>query len=371
MKRRGARTFPTARSRKCITIFSLTFVAWHFCRVGVLSNVREQAKSDELLDSALRILSPCGIKLPVEKRCVRLLHGMREVRAGLGHQIAELVFFAQLSKLFRATYVHEPFQNIKSDHKTSYQFVNQFLGLHSLRQKLDIDLAKLRVVHLNDTENMDCNVVFMGGFRSCPGGDCFLSPVMRHAYANFAPCLREHSMQHGYWSHSNPYTKETFNVFWHVRIGDRIPHGVNDPYFENIHAGLKSLINSLQNVHHHVCGQWQTSRYNIREQFILKFRRFLHNDNVHFPVLNLEDTMLHMLHANILIGSGSSLSSVVPLFSNKPLYLNVQPKHGWNFLAEDALEAVQITNDGHIVTPMVEIQRIMEQKLLEINHGAL
>ena len=92
MKRRGARTFPTARSRKCITIFSLTFVAWHFCRVGVLSNVREQAKSDELLDSALRILSPCGIKLPVEKRCVRLLHGMREVRAGLGHQIAELVF---------------------------------------------------------------------------------------------------------------------------------------------------------------------------------------------------------------------------------------------------------------------------------------
>ena len=57
-----------------------------------------------------------------------------------------------------------------------------------------------------------------------------------------------------------------------------------------------------------------------------------------FADLSTEATFLYMMHADLLIGSGSSMPSVAALFSNKVVYINSEPtkagQKGWGFLGE-------------------------------------
>ena len=211
---------------------------------------------------------------------------------------------------------------------------------------------------------MECGVLFEGGFRDCPGADCFQTPLMRSVFANFAPCLRHLSTRDGTWRDDNPYKDHTFNVVWHVRVGDRVPRDIHDMYFQNIYKGMSSIFDLVPVVNHYVIGDWFSTSAHQHRAFKSKFTELLGGDNVHFPRLSLKRALAYMLHASVLIGSGSSLSAIVPLFSDKPMYLNVKPKHGWNFLAEDAFDGVQVTGDGHVVTPVWEIKGIMRNKRL-------
>jgi len=304
----------------------------------------------------------CGINLKVNRSCTRVLHGVRESKAGLGHQISELVFFALLGKLYGAALRLEPFTNTPSDHKSSHGFANSFLGLNVIFKSLETHKG-LRINRLDDIENTDCGVVFEGSFRECPGGNCFKTPLMHDAFASFAPCFRLLSKRHGSWKKYDPYRKSTFNVFWHVRVGDRMPYGPRDDYFRNIYAGLETVLSSIPNVHHHICGEWNRIDRRMRDSFKLHFLRFLGVEKTHFIALSLKDSLAYMLHSDMLIGSGSSLSAIVPLFSEKPLYLNVKPKHGWNFFAEHFEEAIQVTDQGVILTPTWELQRLLVSRI--------
>lgn len=317
------------------------------------------------LTSSLKSYEQCGLSLKVNMSCPRVLHAVREVRAGLGHQLSELVFFAQLSKYYGATLVIEPFSSKLSSHGSSHLFVNSFLGLQNILSDLDVRSLKLNSTLLSDVSNEECGVLFEGGFRDCPGADCFQTPLMRSVFANFAPCLRYLSTRDGTWRDNNPYKDHTFNVVWHVRVGDRVPHDIHDVYFQNIYAGMRSIFDLAPVVHHYVLGDWFSTGAHKRQAFKSKFTELLGSDNVHFPRLSLKETLTYMLHASVLIGSGSSLSAIVPLFSDKPMYLNVKPKHGWNFLAEDAFDGVQVTGDGHVVTPTWEMRSIMRNKRLD------
>ena len=80
------------------------------------------------LTSSLKSYEQCGLSLKINTSCPRVLHATREARAGLGHQLSELVFFAQLSKYYGATLVLEPFSAQPSSHGSSHLFVNSFLG---------------------------------------------------------------------------------------------------------------------------------------------------------------------------------------------------------------------------------------------------
>ena len=73
--------------------------------------------------------------------------------------------------------------------------------------------------------------------------------------------------------------------------------------------------------------------------------------------LSIEDSFLHMMHSDLLIGSGSTLPIVAGLFSTRTLYVNVKPKTGWNFLSDFLPEGLVTTDDGVILNPPEEIMR--------------
>ncbi len=335
-----------------LVIFALRF----FLRLRTTSQTESLTREAAV---ATQLLSACRIQLELSTSCARVLHGKREHRAGLGHQVSELVFFTRLSQLYGATLRLEPFGPYRSDHKSSHAFINSFLGLDVILRKLQASEGHLSTRALNATHSMECGVMFQGNFLECPGGNCFKSPIMHNAFNVVSPCFQALSKRYGNWENRNPYERYTFNVLWHVRVGDSMPHGPDDDFFRNVFDGLQPLLLSIPNVHHYICGEWNNVEHEIRLSFHSHFHEFLGSDNTHFLTLSLVDSLTYMMHSNMLIGSGSSLSAIVPLFSDKPLYVNVKPKHGWNFLAEHFGEAVQVSEEGRVLTPMWEIEHLI------------
>ena len=76
-----------------------------------------------------------------------------------------------------------------------------------------------------------------------------------------------------------------------------------------------------------------------------------------FLELEVEDTMLHFMHSDILIGSGSSLPVVAALFSDVTLYVNVMPKTGWNYFCEFIFDGLIADENGIVLNHVLEIQQ--------------
>ena len=308
-------------------------------------------------------LQDCGASLRVNPACIRVLRGRRTERAGLGHQLSEMVFFIHMSALHAATFAAEPFRRARSDHGTSYEFVNKMLGLNSLFSGQDF--SGLRVESMSNVEMDLCGVTLDGGYLDCPGGDCFSSPVMMGAFRRYTPCLQVLSHSRGTWPAFNPYSPslKTLNVVWHVRVGDRAPHSPDDEFFKNLFQTLYLYTKSTgKDCQHHLIGEWGKAGRGVKERYRVLFQEFLHGQRLRILDLDVKNSLLYMLHSDLLIGSGSSLSDIVPLFSHKPLYVNVQPKHGWNFLAEIQDNALIANSSGFIVTPISHFKSLMEAK---------
>ena len=134
-------------------------------------------------------------------------------------------------------------------------------------------------------------------------------------------------------------------------------------FFQNVFQTLHQYIKSAgKDCHHLLIGEWSKAGRGEKDRYHGLFQKFLLGQHLRLLNLNIKDTLLHMLHSDLLIGSGSSLSEIVPLFSHKPLYVNVQPKHGWNFLAEIQDNALIANSSGFIVTPISHFKSLMEAK---------
>ena len=338
-------------------------------------NGKQSAGHGNPFEDATRKLDPlheCGASLRINPACVRVLRGARWERAGLGHQLSEMVFFIHLSALHGAAFAIEPFRRKRSDHKVSHEFVNDVLGLHRLFT--DKEFNELEVQSMANIGTDACGVLLEGGFLDCPGGDCFKSPVMMGAFRKYTPCLQRLSQFYGMWPTLNPFrpSLQTLNVVWHVRVGDRSPHLSDDVFFRNLFDTLYYHTSSVgKQCHHHVLGEWSRIDSELREKYTAMFKDFLRGQPLRILNLDLKNTLLYMLHADLLVGSGSSLSEIVPLFSRKPLYVNVQPKHGWNFLAESQDDALNTNSSGFIVTPVTQFRKLLEAKALHAQGSIL
>ena len=77
---------------------------------------------------------------------------------------------------------------------------------------------------------------------------------------------------------------------------------------------------------------------------------------------DVEETFLYMMHADILVGSGSELPITAALFSSRTLYFNVEPKHGWNYLAEYVPGAV-VSTSGELLTSLYRVRRHLSRRI--------
>ena len=354
----------------CLVLFLFTSALRIFRTDPQHGLVQELIPRREAFEGVMRESDPlqdCGASLRINPACVRVLRGKREERAGLGHQLSEMVFYIHLSALHGGTYAIEPFKRLVSDHKVSHDFINGMLGLHDIFTVHEF--TELRVESMSNVTTDSCGVVLEGDYHDCPGGNCFESPVMMGAFRKYTPCLQRLSYRRGSWPASNPFppSLQVLNVVWHVRVGDRVPHLPDDEFFRNLFKTLYKHTDSVgKRCHHYVLGEWNKINHTLKSKYVSMFEGFSRGQRFRVLQLSLKDTLLHMLHADVLIGSGSSLSEIVPLFSWKPLYVNVQPKHGWNFLAEMQDDALNTNSSGFIVTPVAQFRKLLEAKTILI-----
>lgn len=182
------------------------------------------------------------------------LWGRLDAVAGLGHQLTEMLFYAQLAHVYMLPHVFEPFSSVTSVHLSSYDWAVDFFGLESTFRSLGSKVAKSTSVI--DEPQESCNHYLRPCSTQCDdslthsieefqkfSSNCFKSPLMYKLFANFAPCLRQSSMCYGNWvaqARSVQYDPSVVNVAWHIRVGDEHHYNSSSGYFRRVLSCLIS-----------------------------------------------------------------------------------------------------------------------------------
>jgi len=300
--------------------------------------------------------SACAAAFRHDKRCTRFLRIRRATSGGLGHQVSELVFGLHLAKSYGAILWHEMYKNESSYHEAiGYSFLGTTLGLDAFLQT-PLNSTQLTHVKLSDTVNTACNVAIEGAYTDCIDGDCFRSGALALAFQEQRPCLIEVGRTFGNWHSRSPYEdKNRFNLVWHVRLGDIEPHPPDDVFYSNMCQSLRPFLTSFADVRILFLSKWDVASSDVQNAYMTKLKCL--NYNYEFISPGVEDALLYMLHSDLIIGSGSSLPLVAATFSDKAIYVNVQPKHGWNFLADFLLDGLIARDNGLIVNHLHETRR--------------
>jgi hypothetical protein len=306
------------------------------------------------------------VKLDINDDCIRVLEFDRSTYAGLGHQISELVFSAYLSGRFNAALKASRFDRdvVAVHHSDNYGFINEFLGIDRFVSNSDLDTAGLKQIDVTDLTNQECGILYKGHWQRCEEDtDCFQSFLMQLAFSKLAPCFRSESFLNGKWKSASPFLQSEFEteIVWHIRVGDREPHPVGDPFYRNLFRDLNAVLQANKTRVHFIA-EWSILSTEKRHDY----QKFLeevmgHTWKMRFASLSLLETLAHMMHANLLIGSGSSLPTVAALFSDKPLYVNTAPKHGWHAQLE-FVDGLMARDDGRLLNHVYEVHNMLRRK---------
>lgn len=303
------------------------------------------------------------VLLTPNRDCLRILEFKQSFEFGLGHQLSELVFAAYLSRRFEAAMKFPRFDTdlISTHHNDDYSFVQDFLGLNMFTSNSDLNTSALMHAQLTDLSNQECNVVFKGAWNGCEeNSTCFHSFLVHSAFRQLAPCFRSASIRNGSWKSASPFPERAsgIHIVWHIRVGDVELHPAGDIFYKNLFDDLFSALHTTKVVLYFIA-EWRVLKAEERQAYEdylnnLIFGRW----RTIFISLSIHETLAYMMHADVLIGSGSSLPAVAALFSDSTVYVNVMPKHGWNAQFEfiDGLVAGQ---DGHLLNHAFEIQKML------------
>lgn len=301
--------------------------------------------------------------------CPRILEMRREGRAGLGHQVTEILIALRLGTRLGLTPKISPFDKIESSHGEDYTSMNDLIGLRHISnvQYLDkqIDRAKLRVTEFKDIVPGECNILVRADTDSCKHINCFHSPTTSLLFQDMAFILRRNAREHGNWLRRNPFTHaSTFTVIWHVRVGDIQLHEPGDSFYSNVYAGLQDVLQDFKDVKHILVGAW----HRLSQELLSTYEAFFNNTLPTASMVNLatDEAVLYMMHSDLLIGSGSSLPLVAVLFSDKTVYVNsesLKPGHqGWGFLGDYFQEGLTADSSGKIYQHASEVRALFSRK---------
>ena len=330
--------------------------------------VEEEQEEKEGAEMALQIekevsfktLLQCPVRLKIDPGCVRVMHLSRTFNSGLGHQLSEMLFSMHLSQTHRAALKFEGFPRRKSRHGTDYTFITELLGLQALLENSAFRTAHLVSVPMYDTTNVGCGVVIAGNYKDCPGGSCFLTPHTNLLFHKYSRCLQSLANACGTWRSFDPYERDTFNIAWHIRVGDIEPHPAGDSFYAHVYESLSRALTEHVEVNVFFIGEWSILSKHKKaeyEAFLIKTV-----PSARFLDLEIKDALLHMMHSDILVGSGSTLPMIAALFSDRTLYVNVKPKTGWNFLNDFISDGLITSGDGAIINHIFETREKLLQR---------
>jgi hypothetical protein len=339
--------------------------------------------------------------------CPRLLVNKYSAREGFGHQFAEFLFGMRKAHEHGLSYIFEPFSS-SGAHKDNYTDINAVLGLTKLfaansgvsREDVNEIIMKQNgsFVGINEPQlDKGCGkLASVSSYRYClsdPQKSCFSAPENAHLYQNAANCFRKGARRYGTAFQRclfladdtassrlavgsgpppNILPPDMIVVVWHVRVGDRVLHRPGDKFY-------RKVLKQLQNI---------TAGYRLRVLLVGKtvnsasvpfeyvdhvdgLAKELWNDaadtsmvpKVIAPTYDLTDAFVAMMQADVLIGSGSSLTHTAAVFSDQPLFFNHVAKHGYNYGAEMFADSVDLAADGTILDSIRRLRVVLKDKI--------
>jgi hypothetical protein len=304
---------------------------------------------------------PCKFSTAVDTKCPRVLELCRSNQAGLGHQLTELVFAAHLSEKYDAALHTEDFDDVLSNHNVTYAFITELLGLKALLPPT-FPSWKLTKRSLKNSTSLNCGVFFQDRYQNCPPGNCFSSRDMAGAFARHSTCFQNIARTYGSWSDFSPYQASVIGikVVWHLRLGDISPHSAESVFYRNIFNSLDLGLRAANlQASHFVLGNWAASSSEDVKGYKLMFTDMLGQPE--FLSLDMKGTVLHMMHADVLVGGGSSLPRLCAFFAGN-VHVNAIPFHKDTFLAEYLPGNIDVDIHGNVLTPIAFIKSILSQR---------
>ena len=247
--------------------------------------------------------------------------------AGIGHQIANWIAGYWWAKYFELKFAHSPFSKYEWERflgfgkdevwveeliRKGYQKV--FLPLFD--ENLTYEVKRIQSI-INSYKGK--KVIFV----------CELDQYYKDQYGVRLDIQRKFYSAPARKDNKLIFSKEYYNIAIHVRRGDIVVGQVNkNPNLNMRWQDNDYFINVLNNVLRKIVTEYPIAIYLFSQGIEKQFEDFKKFPNIHFCLgMNVQDTFLHMVYADLLITSKSS-------FSYKPALLNqnikVSPKDFWH-----------------------------------------
>jgi hypothetical protein len=377
----------------------------HALRAAITTMLDQQ---QDIEQDDLRLRDACKHVLhSPEPACARYLVNRYSPNTGFGHQFAEFLFGMRKAHEHGLSYIFEPFSS-SSDHKDNYTEINRVLGLTKMfaaisrvsRQEVNAIIAKQRGswVGINEPQiDKGCDkFASVSSFWYCLSNSrksCFSAPENANLYQNAANCFRKGARRYGTAFQrclflADDAAKSSLDlgpgvppnflppdlvvVVWHVRVGDIVLHHPGDKFYrkvlmqlQDITAGYRLrvlLVGRTANSSSvppdyvdHVEGVVQELWNNTADTSMVP--------KVIAPAYAFTDAFVAMMQADVLIGSGSSLTHTTAVFSDQPMFFNHVAKHGYNYGAEMFADSVDMAADGTIMDSVRRLRVVLKDKI--------
>lgn len=276
------------------------------------------------------------------KSCVM---GVRSYAAGLGHQISEVLMWLRYAHLENSSHFFELFGPVipaeHGDFGDPYEFANSFFGLRHAVQSMHSYVVDDVKINLSTAHR--CDVVKRPVWSRCETVDCedvscFASQRMVKLFATYAPCLRQSALCFGDWvskAQALPFDAAVVNIVWHIRAGDKWPYEPSSRYFREVFSYMLPFMRERRAKHWLVGGDVYHFFYlgvpywNLFESMIAEYGLSSTHEFI-TKFLTVQESLLYMMAADVLVSTSSSFSDIAALFSAFPVVINPPPMHGFS-----------------------------------------
>eukprot|EP01134_Creolimax_fragrantissima_P000457 CFRG0457T1 len=296
---------------------------------------------------------PVGIDFPVyshqviDPKCPRFFSLELCDSCGVGHKTSEYLFGHRLAMVYNATYVVDLEKWSWSKHENldwTYKSLGMMVGEWSVtevKQKYKPTIVHECPVKWKFEGDGKCNVMYyVRRWPACCEGDgwgiarCFYSPLAVDLFKNASHMLQTQYTAVKQWRDMSViqkyFTPEAYTVAWHIRVGDFDPHSNDREFFEQLLGTLSKALNGLY-VKYYVFSYFAGANHNttIPPPGYEYLKTMLPN-SVFLSNIHTDETITLMAHADMLIGSGSTMVDLPSVLSTFPLTLfheTRSPKH--------------------------------------------
>jgi hypothetical protein len=287
-------------------------------------------------------------------------------RNGLGHNFNLLVYFLRIAKDAKHCVQYTPFNYTESSWwslnpiHSSYSWVDELFGLDNY-----FTARRNAYSHFPAPANLERFCPPDSPYKTTFFSECFARwksevPSFALVLEEARPCFQCIASNYGALR-KTPILHQEISVVWHLRLGD---YKTSTQTYMNTLAALDEVLKIWNGTINHTVVYYSKDEAEVTESTKALRKIFFNHSLFFFPSRSEKDAILKMMNSDILVNCGSSFPMVSPMFSNRMIFLNHIPKHGFHFGQEYFhRDGVWMNNDGTIGLADFPFKLLMKAKL--------